>query len=88
MTGKLSPSIMCVDFFNLENSLKEFEKNGIEYIHVDIMDGQFVSNYTLGTNFVRLLKERSSIPLDIHLMIEHPENKLDWFSGVRSSLSI
>jgi ribulose-phosphate 3-epimerase len=80
MTGKLSPSIMCVDFFDLENSIKEFEKNKIEYIHVDIMDGQFVGNYTLGTDFVRLLKERSSIPLDIHLMIEHPENKLDWFT--------
>ena len=80
MTSKLSPSIMCVDFFDLENSVKEFEQNDIEYIHVDIMDGKFVGNYTLGTDFIKSLKAKCSIPLDIHLMIENPENKLDWFA--------
>ena len=76
---KISPSVMCVDFFKLEEAVRAFEENGIEYIHVDIMDGRFVPNYTLGTDFVKKLKERTKIPLDIHLMIEEPESKLDWF---------
>lgn len=76
---KISPSVMCVDFFRLEETVRAFEGNGIEYIHVDIMDGLFVPNYTLGTDFVKKLKERTKIPLDIHLMIENPESKLDWF---------
>ena len=70
---------MCADFFDLENYIKEFEKNNIEYIHVDIMDGSFVPNFTLGTDFIKQLKKRTSIPLDIHLMIDSPEQKLDWF---------
>ena len=79
MNKKISPSIMCADFFDLENYIKEFEKNNIEYIHVDIMDGSFVPNFTLGTDFIKQLKKRTSIPLDIHLMIDSPEQKLDWF---------
>ena len=79
MNKKISPSIMCADFFDLETYIKEFEKNNIEYIHVDIMDGSFVPNFTLGTDFIKQLKKRTSIPLDIHLMIDSPEQKLDWF---------
>ena len=70
---------MCVDFFNLAETIAEFEKQGIEYIHVDIMDGVYVPNYTLGTDFIKQLKKHTKIPMDIHLMIENPENKLDWF---------
>ena len=79
MEKKISPSIMCVNFFDLESYIKAFEDNGIEYIHVDIMDGSFVPNFTLGTDFIKQLKKRTSIPLDIHLMINDPEAKLDWF---------
>ncbi len=79
MKKKISPSIMCVDFFKLDEYIKEFEKNKIDLIHVDVMDGHFVPNFTLGTYFIRILKEKTNIPLDIHLMIENPENKLDWF---------
>ncbi|MBE7033711.1 MAG: ribulose-phosphate 3-epimerase [Ruminococcaceae bacterium] len=79
MKRKITPSIMCADVFNLEATVKEFEKNGIEYIHIDIMDGNFVPNYTLGTDFVKALKRKTKIPLDIHLMICNPEYKLDWF---------
>ena len=70
---------MCVDFFGLEKAVKEFEDNGIEYLHIDIMDGCFVQNYTLGTDIVKALKAKTRIPLDIHLMIDAPERKLDWF---------
>ncbi len=79
MEKKLSPSIMCVDFFELKETIKEFERLGIEYLHIDIMDGHFVSNYTLGTDFAKELKKNSSIPLDIHLMVENPENVINWF---------
>ena len=70
---------MCVDFFKIKETITEFEKLGIEYLHIDIMDGHFVSNYTLGTDFVKKLKVETKIPLDIHLMVEKPENVLDWF---------
>ncbi len=79
MDKKISPSIMCVDFFGLDKCIKEFEANGIDLIHVDVMDGSFVPNYTLGTDFIKALKSKTNIPLDIHLMINNPESKVDWF---------
>ena len=79
MEKKISPSVMCVDFFALEEAIANFEKCGIELIHVDVMDGAFVPNFTLGTDFIKALKKRTRIPLDIHLMINDPEAKLDWF---------
>ena len=79
MNKKISPSVMCVDFFDLENSIKNFEECGIELLHVDVMDGSFVPTSTLGTDFVKAIKSKTDIPLDIHLMIDNPENKLDWF---------
>lgn len=79
MNKKISPSIMCVDFFNLDKCISDFEEYGIDLIHVDIMDGSFVPNFTLGTDFVKALKSKTDIPLDIHLMVNEPESKLDWF---------
>ena len=79
MNKQISPSIMCVAWLELKETIKAFEENGIEYIHVDIMDGSFVPNFTLGTDFVKALKNATNIPLDIHMMIENPESKLDWF---------
>lgn len=79
MDKMIAPSLMCVDFLQLQDTLYTFERQGIEYLHVDIMDGDFVPNLTLGTDFCKKLKQASSIPLDLHLMISHPESKLDWF---------
>ena len=79
MKKQISPSMMCVDFMNVAADLATMEKHGIEYLHIDIMDGEFVNNYTLGTDFCKVMKRNSSILLDIHLMIEKPENKLSWF---------
>jgi ribulose-phosphate 3-epimerase len=79
MDKKISPSLMCADFLNLGRELNELERLGIEYLHVDIMDGVFVPNYTLGTDFIKKLHRASPIPLDIHLMIDRPDSKLDRF---------
>ena len=70
---------MCADIFALGETLRTFEKNGVSYLHIDIMDGEFVPNFTLGTDYCRLMKKATSIPLDIHLMINDPEKKLSWF---------
>ena len=70
---------MCAGILNLENVLREFEQSGTEYLHIDIMDGHFVPNYTLGTDYCRNLKKATDIPLDIHLMVEKPEKCIEWF---------
>jgi ribulose-phosphate 3-epimerase len=80
LQSKLSPSLMCADLMNLGRELKILEQNGIEYLHLDVMDGDFVPNYMLGTDFVKRVKEASTIPLDLHLMVTNPEEKLSWFA--------
>lgn len=77
--GKISPSLMCVDFMDIKSTLDTFGKEGIEYLHIDIMDGIFVPNYTLGTDYCKAIRANSDIPLDLHLMVEKPEQKLDFF---------
>ena len=79
MKKKISPSIMCADCFKLDKYIGIMSDFNIELIHVDIMDGSFVPNFTLGTDFVKMLKKNTDIPLDIHMMTDAPENKLDWF---------
>ena len=71
--------MMCADIFALGETLKTFEENGVSYLHIDVMDGEFVPNFTLGTDYCRMMKRASRIPLDIHLMINDPEKKLSWF---------
>ena len=80
MNKKIAPSVMCAPVFAMEECLTEMEECGADLLHLDIMDGSFVPNYTLGTDFVRQLKARAKLPLDIHLMIDDPESKLDWFA--------
>ena len=79
MKKKISPSMMCASPLTLANTLKTFESNKIEYLHIDIMDGEFVPNYTLGPDYCRCVRNACDIPLDIHLMITSPDEKLERF---------
>lgn len=75
----LVPSVMCIPPWNGLRELEALKQIGTDYLHVDIMDGEFVPNLMLGTESVRELRKISPLPLDIHMMVERPEDKLAWF---------
>lgn len=75
----LCPSTMCIDFLNLEKDVKALDEAGVDMFHNDIMDGAFVPNMTLGINDVRAIRQCTRKPVDVHLMIENPGSKVDWF---------
>ncbi len=77
MKKYLSASIMCADLLNMEKSVRELEEAGIDYLHVDIMDGSFVPNITLGFDLINALKKITDIPLDVHLMVNEPSKLFD-----------
>ncbi|MBL1228363.1 ribulose-phosphate 3-epimerase [Enterococcus sp. BWB1-3] len=77
---KIAPSILSADFANLERDIQLVEKLGADYIHVDVMDGQFVPNITLGPNVVSAIRPTTKLPLDVHLMIQQPENYIKAFA--------
>lgn len=68
----VSPSLLAGDFANLERDIHDMESNGCDWVHVDVMDGRFVPNITIGIPVVKALARVSSLPLDVHLMIEEP----------------
>ncbi|MBP1043439.1 ribulose-phosphate 3-epimerase [Vagococcus sp. BWB3-3] len=77
---KIAPSILSADFANLERDIVLVEKAGADYIHVDVMDGQFVPNITLGPNVVSAIRPVTKLPLDVHLMIMNPERYVEDFA--------
>ena len=68
----IAPSILSSDFANLESEIKRLEKNGADWVHVDVMDGHFVPNLTIGAPVVKAIKPVTKLPMDVHLMIENP----------------
>lgn len=79
MKSKIAPSMMCADIGEFNEIIGTFNKTGIEYLHIDIMDGFFVQNYCLGTDYCRNIRKYTSIPLDIHLMVEKADEKIKIF---------
>ena len=78
MSGKISASLMCADLLNLEKDIRRLENLGVEYLHLDFMDGQFVPNITFGTSFVRACRKVvDTMKLDIHIMGYVPEQYFD-----------
>lgn len=77
---KIAPSILSADFARLGEQVKEAELAGVDWIHVDVMDGHFVPNLTIGPLITRALRPVTGLPLDVHLMIEQPERYLADFA--------
>ena len=78
-TVRIAPSILSADFANLGRDVAAVERGGADLIHVDVMDGHFVPNITIGVPVVRALKRVATKPLDVHLMIEEPDRYIDAF---------
>ena len=77
--AKIAPSILAADFMNLERDIHDLEKNGADFVHVDIMDGIFVPNISIGIPVVQALRPITDLPLDVHLMIDRPIRYVDDF---------
>ncbi|MFH0847858.1 MAG: ribulose-phosphate 3-epimerase [Chloroflexota bacterium] len=83
---KLSPSILSADFGKLNEQVKEAEEAGADYIHIDIMDGQFVPAISYGTAVTAAVKRSTKLPLDAHLMVMQPERYITDFSKIGVSI--
>lgn len=76
----LSASILSADFTRLEDQIRQVETAGVDWIHIDVMDGSFVPNLTMGPFIVDACRQITSLPLDVHLMIDHPERMVQAFA--------
>jgi ribulose-phosphate 3-epimerase len=83
---KLAPSILSADFSRLGEQVAEVTKAGADYIHVDVMDGHFVPNITIGAPVVASLRSWTALPLDVHLMIERPEAHISQFAEAGANI--
>jgi len=83
---KLAPSILSADFSRLGEQVAEVTKAGADYIHIDVMDGHFVPNITVGAPVVAALRSWTDLPLDVHLMIERPERFISQFAEAGANI--
>jgi ribulose-phosphate 3-epimerase len=86
MKIKIAPSILSADFSCLDREIKKVEAAGADLIHVDVMDGHFVPNITIGPTVVKYLRKVTKLPLDVHLMIENPQSLIDEFIKAGSDM--
>ncbi|MCZ6785378.1 MAG: ribulose-phosphate 3-epimerase [Proteobacteria bacterium] len=77
LSPRIAPSILAADFSRLGEEIEAVERAGADWIHVDVMDGHFVPNLTIGPPVVEAVKRSTRLPLDVHLMIEEPEQSID-----------
>ena len=85
MSVIIAPSILSANFANLASEIEQVEKAGCDWIHVDVMDGHFVPNITIGAPVVRSLSKIATVPLDVHLMISEPDRYLEDFANAGAS---
>lgn len=83
---KIAPSILSADFAKLGEEIHAIEKAGADYIHIDVMDGAFVPNITIGNEVVKSLRKISKVPFDVHLMINNPDAHIKAFADAGSDL--
>lgn len=86
MKKQIAPSILSADFSRLGEEIKAVEKAGADLIHVDIMDGHYVPNLTIGPGVVSSLRKTTALPFDVHLMIEDPDRYIDAFADAGSNI--
>jgi len=79
MQFELMASMMCANYGNLEKEVRELDEGGIDSFHIDIMDGRYVANFAMSLNDMRYIAGATPKPLDVHLMIEHPNNRIGLF---------
>lgn len=79
MNFELMASMMCANYGNLEQEVKKLENAGIDSFHIDIMDGRYVPNFAMSLNDMRYIRSATDKPLDVHLMVEHPNNTIELF---------
>lgn len=79
MNIELNASMMCANYGNLENEVRKLEEAGIDSFHIDIMDGRFVPNYAMSLNDLKYIASATDKPLDVHLMVEHPNTNIHLF---------
>ncbi len=77
--GKIAPSILSADFTRLGEEVKDVQQAGADYVHIDVMDGHFVPNITIGPMIVKAVRRVTKLPLDVHLMISNPDQFIDDF---------
>ncbi|MCX6003532.1 MAG: ribulose-phosphate 3-epimerase [Chloroflexi bacterium] len=83
---KISPSILSADFTRLGEQVAEVTRAGADYIHIDVMDGHFAPQITIGPPVVTAIRKCTNLPLDLHLMIESPENQINQFANAGANL--
>ncbi|MFQ5328431.1 MAG: ribulose-phosphate 3-epimerase [Thermodesulfobacteriota bacterium] len=83
---KIAPSILSADFARLGDEIKAVEEGSADYIHIDVMDGHFVPNITIGPFVVEAVRRITTLPLDVHLMIESPERAIPHFAAAGSDI--
>lgn len=76
---KIAPSILSADFMDMERDIRMLEAAGADIVHVDVMDGHFVPNLTIGVPFIKQLRAITQLPIDVHLMIDNPIEQIDWY---------
>jgi ribulose-phosphate 3-epimerase len=83
---RIAPSALSADLGRLREQIAEIERGGADWVHVDVMDGCFVPNLTFGAPLIRALKKLTTLPLDVHLMVEQPEKYIDDFAGAGAAV--
>ncbi len=86
MNLRIAPSVLSCDLGRLREQVQEAEAGGAEWLHVDVMDGHFVPNLTFGAPMIRALRRISDLPIDVHLMVEHPEQYLAEYADLGASV--